>query len=115
MTQPVNAIIYHILPRAEWKKAQAQGVYRPASLLEEGFIHLSTRVQVPGTLARFYAGHSGLLLLCVVVERLQAELRYDPVGESAFPHLYGALNLDAVGDIIEIEPGSLDPFSGRRE
>lgn len=115
MTQPFDAIIYHILPSADWEKAQAQGEYCPTSLAGEGFIHLSTRDQVPGTLVRFFPGHSGLLLLCVAVDRLRAELRYDAVGESAFPHLYGALNLDAVSDVLEIEPGSLDPFSERRE
>jgi uncharacterized protein (DUF952 family) len=115
MTNTFDPVIYHIVHQTEWEKAQAQGDYRPASLAGEGFIHFSTRKQVPGTLTRFYAGQNGLLLLCVVVDRLQAELRYDPVEEQFFPHLYGALNLDAVSEVITIEPGSLDPLSGRPE
>ncbi|MRR31356.1 DUF952 domain-containing protein [bacterium] len=113
MTQTGDAVIYHILSWQDWKKAQRQGDYRPVSLAAEGFIHLSTRAQVPGTLARFFAGHTGLALLCVEVVRLRAELRYDVADGLSFPHLYGPLNLDAVSEVLTIEPGSNDPFSGR--
>lgn len=113
MNNTENAVIYHILPRADWEQAQRQGDYRPASLAAEGFIHLSTRSQVPGTLARFFAGHAGLLLLCVDAARLRAELRYDAADGQTFPHLYGPLNLDAVIEVVSIAPGSYDPFSGQ--
>ncbi len=112
MTQLKVLEIYHILPRADWKKAQKQGDYRPVSLAAEGFIHLSTRQQVPGTLARFFSGKTGLVLLCVDVARLKPELRFDVADGQAFPHLYGPLNLDAVSKVMVIEPGSSDPLSG---
>lgn len=108
-------VIYHILPAADWEKAQQQGDYRPASLAAEGFIHFSTRAQVPGTLARFYAGRTGLVLLRVETARLQAELRYEAADGKFFPHLYGPLNLDAITEVISIEPGSDDPLSGHTE
>jgi len=111
MTQSKVLEIYHILPRADWKKAQKQGDYRPVSLAAEGFIHLSTRQQVPDTLARFFGGKTGLLLLCVDVSRLKPELRFDVADGQAFPHLYGPLNLDAVSNVVVIEPGSSDPLS----
>lgn len=113
MTQTDDTVIYHILPWQDWKNAQKQGDYRPVSLGAEGFIHLSKRTQVPGTLARFFAGHTGLALLCVEVARLRAEMRYDVADGQSFPHLYGPLNLDAVIEVLSIEPGSYDPFSGQ--
>ncbi len=115
MTHPNESTIYHILPRVDWEKARAQGDYRAASLADEGFIHLSTRRQVAGTLARYYAGRSDLLLLCVDTARLLAELRYEESHGEFFPHLYGPLNLDAVGEVIVIESGSSDPLSARQE
>lgn len=111
--KPKDAVIYHILTPAEWEKAQQQGDYRPVSLRVEGFIHLSTRMHVPDTLIRFFAGHTGLVMLSVEVARLQAELRYDPADGQFFPHLYGPLNLDAVVDVLPIAPGTADPFSDR--
>ena len=115
MTQSKISVIYHILPRADWKKAQKQGDYRPVSLAAEGFIHLSTRQQVPDTLARFFGGQTGLVLLCVDVARLKAGLRYDVANGQGFPHLYGPLNLDAVSNVLVIEPGSSDPLSSFAE
>jgi uncharacterized protein (DUF952 family) len=110
-----DPVIYHILPSENWERAREQGDYRPASLTNEGFIHLSTRDQVAGTLSRFFADHSGLILLCIDVARLHSELRYDAADGQFFPHLYGPLNLDAVVDVLKIAPGTNDPFSDSAE
>ncbi len=115
MTHANESTIYHILPRADWEKARAQGEYRAASLAQEGFIHFSTRRQVAGTLARYYAGRSDLVLLRVDTNRLLADLRYEESHGEFFPHLYGPLNLDAVVEMIVIETGSSDPLSARQE
>jgi uncharacterized protein (DUF952 family) len=40
-------------------------------------------------------------------------MRYDVADGQSFPHLYGPLNLDAVIEVLSIEPGSYDPFSGQ--
>ena len=110
-----DPVIYHILPSENWERAREQGDYQPASLTNEGFIHLSTRDQVAGTLSRFFADHSGLILLCIDVARLHSELRYDAADGQFFPHLYGPLNLDAVVDVLKIAPGTNDPFSDSAE
>jgi len=107
-----DPMVYHILPSENWEHARDQGEYRPASLANEGFIHLSRRYQVAGTLSRFFADHSGLILLCIDVARLHSELRYDAADGQFFPHLYGPLNLDAVVDVLQIAAGTEDPFSG---
>ena len=49
-------------------------------------------------------GRSGLVLLGVAIARLQSELRYEAADGDEFPHLYGALNLDAVVQVIDFEP-----------
>ena len=60
-----------------------------------GFIHLSVRRQVAGTLIKYFAGQRDLVLLAVDSVRLGASLRWEPlrVGELC-AHLYGPLNLD---------------------
>ncbi len=102
-------MIVHIVERGEWVKAVARGSYAPPGLAAEGFVHCSTLAQVIATANRFYRGQNGLVVLCIEEERLRVELRYEASagarGEGAgemFPHLYGALNVDAVVRVVEL-------------
>jgi len=108
-------LIYHILSRAAWQQAQADGQYSAASLASEGFIHASTREQVADTANRYYHGQPGLTLLVIDTERVQPEVRFDPVQlhgqQTHFPHIYGALNLDAVVGTLDFEPDPLGSFT----
>jgi uncharacterized protein (DUF952 family) len=89
--------ILHITPRSQWESAKAIGAaYRADSLDSEGFIHCSRVDQVVAVANRFYAGQTDLVLLVIQSDRLQAPLRYEAADGDEFPHLYGALNLDAV-------------------
>lgn len=100
--------IYHILSRSDWAAAQADEVYRPASLETEGFIHCSTGGQVLRTANLYYAGRDDLLLLCIAVDQVQAEILYEDTAGAGmdFPHIYGPLNLDAVEKVFPLE---MDP------
>jgi glutathione S-transferase len=99
--------LYHLALRAEWNHARRNGSYcrstRGQSLEEVGFIHLSAAHQVKATAQRFYADvpPGELLLLTIDGAHLAAaglELRHEPAPETGelFPHLYGALPLQAV-------------------
>src|SRR5262245_41247258 len=88
---------------SEWEAAQSTGEYRAPLLEAQGCIHASTENQVLETAARFYKGGYGLVLLTIDLSRLRAEVRYEPPamhghskGSDLFPHIYGAVNLDAV-------------------
>jgi len=102
--QPAEKI-YHITSAQTWKAALTAGQYAADTLEKEGFIHFSGKEQVIATANRYYQGKNGLILLQVVVNRLAAKLKYEmaPSGE-VFPHLYGALNLDAVEKVHLFEP-----------
>ncbi|MBI4928259.1 MAG: DUF952 domain-containing protein [Anaerolineae bacterium] len=99
-------MIYHITTPAAWQAAQAAGAYTADSLASEGFIHCSTREQVPGTANLYFSGHTGLILLVIDESRLQARLVYENTsgGEVPFPHIYGPLNLDAVARVLAFPP-----------
>lgn len=99
-------IIYHITPRSDWEQALREGSYRADSLAREGFIHCSTREQVLDTALRYYRGQGGLVLLCIETEHLGAPLRYENLlgGETLFPHLYGALALEAITAALPFPP-----------
>jgi len=111
----MSQVILHITSGEAWKAAQAAGSYEAPSLQSQGFIHLSKPEQVQNTLNRFYPNATEVLLLHINPAQLQATLKYeapDHTGaqvevkssetEGTFPHLYGALNLDAVVDTENI-------------
>jgi uncharacterized protein (DUF952 family) len=91
-------MIYHVTTQAAWQQALQQGFYEAPSLIDEGFIHLSTEAQVAGVLERYYQGQTNLLLLHIDESKLLAELKYElaPSVNELFPHVYGNINLDAV-------------------
>jgi uncharacterized protein (DUF952 family) len=53
------------------------------------------------------------LLLVIDTERLQPEVKYDPVPgwDAPFPHIYGPINPDAVTDVLPLERGDDGRFS----
>jgi glutathione S-transferase len=69
-------------------------------LAAEGFIHLCGVDQVVACGNALFAGQPDLVLLCVAVHRLEAPLRYATSDGESFPHLYGALNPDAVVAVV---------------
>lgn len=99
--------IYHVCTRAEWRAAEARGVYEGSSQdAADGFIHFSTADQVEASAAKHRAGQGGLVLLTVDAGALGDALRWEPArGGALFPHLYGVLNLDAVLGVDDLPLG----------
>ena len=99
------AWLYHLALREEWQEARTAGIYRRSTrglaLEQVGFIHASYAHQVPATFERFYRDAGAVVLLAIDPSRLEqagVAVRPEPAPESGelFPHLYGALPLEAV-------------------
>ena len=97
--------IYKILTAEEWDKARHSDTFAGVGIdLEDGFIHFSTAEQVPGTLARFFAGRDDLVLLAIDLLAVGNELKWEPASTGeVFPHLYGTLELAAVRAVHSVE------------
>jgi uncharacterized protein (DUF952 family)/RimJ/RimL family protein N-acetyltransferase len=91
-----QAPIFHITTRAAWQAAQASGTLIPASFASVGFTHCSQREQVLWVANGKFRSQRDLLLLEIDARRVQAEIRWEPVDHTFFPHIYGPLNIDAV-------------------
>ena len=93
-----DRLVYKVLRATEWAAAQAQRRFAGSSDdVRDGFIHLSTREQLPGTLDRHFGGEAGLVVLEIEAERLGPKLKWEPSrGGALFPHFYDVLSLDAV-------------------
>ena len=110
-------MIYHITTRRAWRAAQEGGSYEAESLASEGFIHCSTRAQLLGVANSIYRGRQDLIVLCLDETALDAELRWEApahppgsdwpqsVEEALFPHIYGAITLNAVVEVLPLREG----------
>ena len=109
---PVEIVIFHITARTAWEAAQSQPAYAPGSLGSQGFIHCSTIEQVIDTANRLYRGRSDLVLLCIDESLLESVIRYEQ-GEPGqyLPHVYGAVNLDAVRHALDFRPNEDGTFT----
>lgn len=104
-------LILHIVERDRWNQAQAVGTYRADSLITEGFIHCSTADQIVWVANQFYRHQTGLVLLCIDPDRVQAPVKFESVeGAGSFPHVYGELNLDAIVNVLDFEPNADGSF-----
>ncbi|MGW2743340.1 DUF952 domain-containing protein [Streptomyces sp. NPDC001450] len=100
--------IVHITERSLWEAARERGTYevstRGRTLQEEGFIHFSTRDQLPRIAALLYGDYEGpdeLVVLVVDPALLGVPLKHEampPNGEE-FPHVYGPVPVEAVVDV----------------
>ena len=96
MTHPATA--FKILTAPQWAQFQAQGVFSGAPVdLADGYIHLSTADQCDETLAKHFAGQTGLVIVEVDLAALGDTIRWETSrGGALFPHIYGVLPLAAV-------------------
>ncbi|MBD2086365.1 DUF952 domain-containing protein [Trichocoleus sp. ST-U3] len=99
------SIILHITKREQWEEAKLTKKYCGDTLESEGFIHCSTPEQVINVANSFFHSQSGLVLLCLESEAVEAEIRYEALDGERFPHIYGALNINAVVQVLDFSPG----------
>lgn len=99
--------IYHLAAAADWQAAQADGRYRGSpDDLRDGFMHFSTGAQVAESAARHRAGRTDQVLLCVRVDRLGQDLRWESSrGGQLFPHLYAPLDVGLVMSAVPLPLG----------
>jgi uncharacterized protein (DUF952 family) len=102
VTEPNDAIAYHLAAAAAWETTPPGQPFRAASLGVEGFIHLTHRmpdlVEVANAFYRDEAGPH--VVLTVRLGRLTSPWRYD--GDERYPHVYGPLDREAITDVRSI-------------
>jgi glutathione S-transferase len=107
--------IFHLMTSDVWAEQSGETALtestRGASLAEVGYIHCSYLEQVEAVANAVYADlvdpdtvASALLLLEIDTALLKVEIRVENVegGEESFPHVYGAVPVDAVTSVHEM-------------
>ncbi|RMD47479.1 MAG: DUF952 domain-containing protein [Alphaproteobacteria bacterium] len=106
------ALVFKVLRAPEAAAFVAEGRFAgSADDLRDGFVHLSTREQLPGTLSRHFAGEDGLWLAALATAALGAPLRWEPSrGGALFPHLYRPIGRE---DLVWLAPIATGPDGPR--
>ena len=92
-----DAAAFKVLTAAELAELEGGSFAGSADDGRDGFIHLSTAAQLTATVDRHFAGRDDLHIAEVDLEALGDAVRWESSrGGEDFPHLYGALPLDAV-------------------
>jgi uncharacterized protein (DUF952 family) len=101
--------LFHVALPDDWAAARRAGAYtvstRGATLAEVGYLHASYENQVESVANAFYGDVDKLVLLVIDRDQLDVPVvdesaTRDPADEH-FPHLYGALPVEAV---VEARP-----------
>ncbi len=91
-------IIYHLTPADYYNSLPADQPYRPREFDRDGFIHCTTGEErmllVADTVYRRVPGE--FLLLTIDERKVTSPVKYENSGGILFPHIYGALNRDAI-------------------
>jgi uncharacterized protein (DUF952 family) len=102
------AELLHITNRDSWHEAVGSGEYRMSTrgvtLEQQGFIHCSLRHQLRPVAELVYSDADDLVVLVIDSEQVPADVRYEPAvpGGERYPHIYGALPVSAVTDVISV-------------
>jgi uncharacterized protein (DUF952 family) len=91
-------IAYKVLTSPQMAAFLVDGSFAGAPVdLADGFIHLSTAEQLGETVAKHFAGQSGLHIAAVDLPSLGDAVRWEPSrGGQLFPHIYAPLPLSAI-------------------
>jgi uncharacterized protein (DUF952 family) len=116
------ATVLHITHQSDWQAALESGAYQTPTLAKDGFIHCSMDAQALRVANNFYRGQMDLVLLVIDTDKLVAPLKFEgPINpqtgqpethiQDLFPHVYGAINLDAVVNVLPFPPNTDGTFT----
>ena len=96
--------IYKIFRAAEWQAAEGLGEFTGSTDdIRDGFIHFSTAEQLRGTLEKYFASESEIVLAAFDAKALGDALKWElSRGGMKFPHLHAALPLDAALKVFRL-------------
>lgn len=101
-----DAIIYKILRHTEWDELQSTGHFEGSVHdKRDGFIHMSTKDQLQGTLDKHYTDHAPVILAAIRSKDIEETIKYEVSrGGAEFPHIYGTLPLSALDQHWVLSP-----------
>ena len=88
----------------DWPEILKYGMYRPATLETEKFIHCAMPRQLADVANKYFHGEHRIVWV-IDPKLVSSPIKYEgkPNGE-LYPHIYGPLNLDAIIATFDMQP-----------
>lgn len=95
-------LILHCLKKSTWNSVKYSHFYGTDYIESEGFIHCSDIGTFHRVAPNFLDIAEPLVLLCIDTTKVQPEIKWEDGDNcgTAYPHIYGLLNLDAVVNVL---------------
>ena len=82
--------IYKVLTKEQWAAAEAGALVKAPVDETDGYVHFSTRTQLKETLAKWFHGIEGCVLVSFDADTFEEHLKWEKArGGDKFPHVYG--------------------------
>lgn len=96
-------MIAHCMKKSNWNKIKDESYWGHQNIENEGFIHCSPIQYLWRVLPNFEKEKEELVIICIDEEKLEAEVKYEDDGNygRSYPHVYGAINKDAVIRVLD--------------
>ena len=105
--------VYKVLRANEWEDASRTGVIVTELDVEDGFIHLSTAVQLAATLSLYFEASEQVFLLELDMKKIgndklifEEPYPNNGIRKSAFPHLYSKLTTKQISNVWSLKRGA---------
>jgi uncharacterized protein (DUF952 family) len=110
------ATTYHLVAAAYYRDCDATAAYVPEAFASDGFIHCTDGAQNVADVANRYYKDDRRMYIALVIERarIEPEVRYEDPAR-IYPHIYGALNRDAIVSIVPLLREADGTFLAPRE
>lgn len=94
-------ITYHLAPTDVWERQKDASTYLPEAYEQDGFIHCTNGLDELVAVGNHYYKNDRrpFLVLILKLSKIESLVRYDD-REEVFPHVYGALNTNAVVGLL---------------
>lgn len=102
----MSDLIYHLVAAEYYRDSDRAQPYTPEPFAAEGFIHCTDGMDnVVDVGNRYYRGDQRMYVALVIdPTKVTPEIRYEDEAK-IYPHIYGALNRDAIVDILPMLRG----------
>jgi uncharacterized protein (DUF952 family) len=97
--------IYLAMSPTDYAKASSAGTWAPDSLAGVGFIHASPASLLNRVLNKHYGHLEDVRIVALRIDLIRAEVRWEPATGGLYPHIYGALNMDAAERVLTSRKG----------
>jgi len=97
-------VVVHLMEPAAYSAWRRGEALKPASLAQEGFVHLCFPSQVAVVRLRFYPTNAVVAVVLRVSKLGAPVVVEDSYGHGAYPHLYGPIPRTAVIKTVTLKP-----------